>query len=87
MDAETLAESRKPGPFLITRPREEEEEEGFLSEAQPISIRDIRGCSLDHVALLLKTYFDIKFSMLLNSGIYIYIYFDDKGTKILKIAN
>lgn len=36
MDAETLAESRKPGPFLITRPGEGGREGGrrrFLSEA------------------------------------------------------
>lgn len=65
MDAETLAESRKPGPFLITRPvreGEEEKERGrrrFLSEAgwlaRPISIHQIfEG------APFLKTCFDVK---------------------------
>ena len=65
MDAETLAQSRKPGPFLITRLVKEGEEErereeaifkrSWLAGSTDIHPPDIRGCSV-----FLKTCFDVK---------------------------
>lgn len=84
MDAETLAQSRKPGPFLITRlvkEGEEEKERGrrrFLSEAgwlaRPISIHQI----FEGAPFSLKLVSMLKFSMLLNFWFCIY---DDKNGK------